>query len=1166
MRKSLFKLLFALPLIMVLGSCADDFLAEDYILGEGEAVVSATVDFHPLVTTENDVASRGGAAGDAIANIETLTVFIYNEQGILVDIVNQNEMQSFNVIKKDETGSNTDMPNDAGGKPVQAEETTARATFTIPKISFGRYYMYAVANVEGLEDTEANRERFQRVKSLRDMQVKWSESDIASNNQMFGYFTPTGNDTETSAGFDAPVVTVGAKIVNLHAWIKRAASKVTVVFDGSGLHENIWIYVKNVTIRDIPLYCKIGNENSVHTNSPDSMIAVGDMIEYDKDGILPDGVKQGDQSTDWLSISKGSGLKGAVSIVDGDTITHSEYDRALYFYENMQGNYADAANKKFYDKRQDWDNVGFVPSEGDYDYKDNVKYGTYIEVEAYYNSSNPTNVSQGKIIYRFMLGQNVTYDYNASRNHHYKLTLGFKGYANQPDWHIDYVEPENTIFTDPTYYVSYIYNQRSTFPIRLTGQPTGLEIEIVENNWAPFDPSQGDSVPPAIVKEPGAKDGDFTNFRWNRKVYKNEGKIDVTNATQDYSYNDVASKGYYYGLQKPYSSDGKNQVTYTDELAPKHVTPIWAGFLALQVPDGELQPTIMEEEPYQRDFTKLKTYYYTNKQNIRTFSKNDLSFNGWTAGSPSTKVIGTGNNACEVVKAADGSVTVNMPMWTRPKSFFGISGFTGNNPYDTYQRKAVVKITATFGTKKVVKYMPVFQVRRVVNPKAIWHKWDDNSSFNVTLMRRNGASSKTFDTFESEGAWKAYVKTFSEGADGFISLTGGVGKGSDGAIYGNTNTPVSFTVNFHGQGQKDKSLCAVVEVEYHGFTCRHTIFVRQGYFQPLDIAGDGVRWSSFNLYSCDKDAAFGTSWNASTKNYIGATLTANPLTMGTMFKRGNYNGILISNNETYGLNVAPGQYNTFAMSNGDHLTWQNIQGYPISNSYGGWSMVAFDANTPQATFAWGRFQAVINGETRHYRVPTYDDYNKLALNCEYGIGVIYGDGATEPAINVSDAYGFEDTDNDGNDTGIGTVRASSRGMRGFIVYNPKNAHQIFFPLGARGVGRRTMTGYTATAYGDFGKLRYSQVTDVLSSNQDAMRPIPYNTYANPGAMYWINKPGGPSGPAMCWDMNYADLNFISHSFPVGFTPQYVVDKDANVNKAFNITHGGDALPIKLVLE
>ena len=38
--------------------------------------------------------------------------------------------------------------------------------------------------------------------------------------------------------------------------------------------------------------------------------------------------------------------------------------------------------------------------------------------------------------------RDVTTDYNATRNTHYKLTLKFKGYGNDADWHIERLELE----------------------------------------------------------------------------------------------------------------------------------------------------------------------------------------------------------------------------------------------------------------------------------------------------------------------------------------------------------------------------------------------------------------------------------------------------------------------------------------------------------------------------------------------------------------------------------------------------------------------------------------------------------------------------------------------------------------------------------------------------
>ncbi|MCM1349190.1 MAG: hypothetical protein NC338_07235 [Firmicutes bacterium] len=1154
-------------------SCVDDLLYEDSVIGDGEAQLAITMDFHPLTAAINSpsrAAGTQGTPGDAISNIRSLTLFVYNEEGMLQDIITQSEMSDLTIKDRTDEGANTSMPNDAGGSAVQAEERTARATFTIKRYPFGKYYFYAVANIDGLEDNKETRDKFAMVNSLREFEAKWNEDDIAANDQMFGYVTYNDNDDKTSVGYDAPLLSIAQKHMELHSWLKRCASKVTVVYDGKGLHEGIYVYIKNVQIRDIPLYCKIGAPNSPQTNSADSMLNRGGMIEYNSAGILPEGETQGSMSTDWLEITKGGGLKGAVEVVDGDTITHSEYQPALYFYENMQGNYADASNKKYYDKRQQWSDVGYMPTEGEYDYKDNIKYGTYIEVEAYYISENSASISSGNIIYRYMLGQNDTYDYNATRNHHYKLTLGFKGYANQPDWHIEYIEPEETIYVDPTYHVSYSYNTKALFPIRFIGTPKSVSVEIVENNWAPYDSGNPDSVPRAEIPDLAS---DYP-FKWNRAVYINEGKKNVTNALSYPGYNKIGTAGYYYGLQKPFNTSGTAQTEYTDPRAPKYVTPIWAGFLALQVPGNtpeNIPSVLFPDDGYDTGYSKMYDYFYgkgngnTLPQNYREFSASDFTFTGWQAGSTQTRTVGTGNNACEISKAADGSITMNLPMWTRPKTLYGISGFTGNNPYDCYQRKAVVKITVKFANSTVTKYMPVFQVRRMVNPKALWRNWRDNQNFHVTLLQREDPNAKEFSWYPSNGMWRAYIKTVSPGAEGFIYLTGGVGKDATGAVYGNTGTVVDFYINFAGTTKADQSNCAIIEVEYHGLTCKHSIFVRQGYKEPLQVGSGKAKWSSFCLYKVNgTPPAFGTQWDDSEAGYIPAELTVNPLSFGSFFKRGNYNAIMASNNVKYGVNVLLPRTATLLMGDGSYKTWENIEGYPISDSYGGWKFTAFPNGSPQKDFRWGRFSVDVSvggaTEHRHYKVPSYQDYLDLRNSCEYGIGVMYGDGSRNPAMTVDQAYGFEDFSNNGYDEGSSALdpELAMRGMRGFIIYDSKTANQIFFPLGARGAGRRTIAGsdLSATSYNYFGMQRYSNVMAPLDGAQNSLRPIPYNIEASPGAMFWMETCPGSVG---AWDLNYFDLNFTSYSFPVGFTPDYG-------SRAFNITHGGDALPIKLVLD
>ena len=1124
MKKTLYIFL-SLIFSLSVSSCTDDFPLGDYEIGEGEAVLSATVNFHPLVGTKVDTGQGGrAAAGDALNDIDNITVFVYKEDGHLFDIYNGADLMDLKTMRKDTEGANTEMPSDAGEK---AEETTSRATFTLKGIPFGKYNIYVTANIPF--DKKQAKIDFENVKDLKKYTVEWNEKNIADNDQMFGYFSETGE----SDGFDAYPVVVNKKQMEIHAWIKRAASKVTVVFDGSGLHNGVFIYVKDVRIKDIPKYCRIGEDNRVWTEkgSQDSLINEGDVIYYNTDGLTE--TDPGEDYLKWLQINKGNGLRGAVSKdpETGVVTEHSEYDKALYFYENIQGNYP---GQKEYCKHQDWDKVGYMPKPGEDDYKDNIPYGTYIEVEAYYVSENPENVSHGKIIYRFMLGQDVDYNYNAIRNHHYKLTLGFKGWANQPDWHIAYIEQDPTIFTDPTYYVSYMYNQKAIFPIRIIGDVQEFEVEIVENNWAPYDEKTG--VPDATVGT------GVDAFKWNKEVYENKAA-------------NRPSGGFYYGLQTPWTTDGKTQKAYDENEikkgAPEKVTPIWAGFLALNVPGNtpeDLEAMILQREKgdwYSTGYENLKKSFYGTgpynypkdgndkdynggriQQNIRKFTAENLKFP--QSNEPQSKEVGSGNNKCTINKELDGSITILFPMWTRPKSMLYISGFTGNNPYDTYQRKAMVKLTAKYADgKKITKYRPVYQVRRVVNPKAVWRQWNDNDVFTVKLNRREGAAATTFSTVESEGAWKAYVKKFSPGADGFITLSGGDSKEGD-AIIGNTGSKIQFDINFQSKGEAGKSLCAIVEIEYHGFTCKHSIFVRQGYYTPLAIVDNGAKWSSFSLFSCDKSTPYQTEWDG--KSYIDAVVTATPLALGTLFKRGNYaQGILVKNNKTKGPLATIGSYK-FELAPEGSATWSEISG------------ISYSTSGIEKTFAWSRFKAKVNGEDRYYRVPTYEDYNAL-LQGDYGLGVLYADGASSTADNVSVAYGFEDVDNDNNKD---DSEMRKRGMRGLIVFNPANAHQIFFPLGARGIGRRTI----ANTNGNPGVLRYGALPYELSyanGKHNQYRPIPYNLPASPGAIYWIEKV--PNIAAyLAWDMNYFDFNFNGY------------------DNAVSLSGGGDALPIKLVLD
>lgn len=141
----------------------------------------------------------------------------------------------------------------------------------------------------------------------------------------------------------------------------------------------------------------------------------------------------------------------------------------------------------------------------------------------------------------------------------------------------------------------------------------------------------------------------------------------------------------------------------------------------------------------------------------------------------------------------------------------------------------------------------------------------------------------------SEGEWCAF---FLDGGDNSnFTINGGV------EAKGSTGTPIIFKVGFNGCG-KTETKCAIIRVEYNGYTCFHPIFLRQGVNAAIDVANDGTLWSSYAVYKFDTTNEDKVPFD---RKHVGAVLTQNPLSLGTMFKRANMKqGILIKNNPTWG--------------------------------------------------------------------------------------------------------------------------------------------------------------------------------------------------------------------------------------------------------------------------
>lgn len=996
-------------MIATVTSCYDEFMKEENI-GEGKASISATLDFKPM----SSALSRTRAAGDALKDISSLHVLLYNKDK---NLIKNWTIESY--TETDENRGNNDAENGSS-----AETSTKRATFKLPEeIGFGKYYMYAVANIPDLLTNSAYSEAIKTVDGLKNIPLTWDSENVAKNGQMIGFFTKSSASVLSAA--DESLI-VNEKSVKLHAWLRRAASKVTVAFDGSKLKEGVFIYLQSVQIKDIPSQCYLGKDNNVGKegytlnvpeNGPDMID--GEIITY-HEGDMAEDFEYGEGCADHR-VTVGTPHFGS----------HDETAPALYFYENMQG-----AGDNMPDKRQDADNNGILDFPGlpdkpeKYPYyrpKDDVPYGTYIEVHAHYISNNSERLGNGHIIYRFMLGQDVKKDYNAKRNCHYKLTLKFKNFANEADWHIEYEEPEPGVMTPEPYYISYLYNHSMMYPIKVNTGGRKIEYikaEILENNWAPY------------------------------------------NASSDI---------YYTG-------------------APNGVAAPWNGFLSLH----KTTETVL----YENKIGSNEQYYNTvPKRGEREYK--DFVLPGGITSKEFTTENSEPDDKYRVEKHPTEANTYNIyiPMYTRAKQMISTTGYTGNNPYVAYQRKARVKITTKLeGLNEVfTNEVPIYQVRRVVNPKGIYRSLKNNKSFHVVLKRLPRENDQMFKTFQSEGQWKAYVVKETNGKGITLSVTDPnttelkddpeYGK----AIYGKTGSVIDFNVNFEQSSDNlSENRYAIIRVEYHNYTCQHLIFVRQG-DNPDDLVAGGVKWYAMNMKTTSE-------------------LASNPLDEGSLFKFGNWShpidALSNKNPREPWINVTPGDFKIYPEDG-------------FTNAATGGKMVWADIIHSNTTDGFG------NPQMANARVATGADFWELRKYSyiEQGYGVLYGDDATETADDIVEVYGYNYEHN-----------KSGRGMRGCFAYNSETGKNLFFPIGASGYGHRKQS-YKAT-WGDpetiNGVLRYAAGRTQLYPSP-VERPLFYDLYKRPGGIYWLNAEipqnyfTPTDGVSLGWDINYFsfDFNFIS---------------------------------------
>lgn len=1011
MYRALYTIFVLCSLILCSTSCSDDELVSSTQVGEGESLVKATVSFRPF--SEGLASSR--TEGDAVKSIDDLCLLVYNEDGteqLYYEFFSKTELD---IKLVDRTHTSTDNKKDP------AEAQTDNATFEFP-LPYGKYQICTVANMGDISKNDKYKGSIGTVTDLKNIVLEWDANNVAENDEMFGSFTvkPTRESTPSvPTNFNTDVITINKREIYLHAWIKRAASKVTVAYDASQLNDNVYIYLKSVQIKDIPKTCYLGKDNEppygngeakpeevLHNNAKNSII-------YYK------GAKSGDDGKtaykNWPHVSRGKKYYYyTTSSENPESLdnAHTETMNALFFYENLQGTGKSKKQDDDNDNKLDWPGM---PGDDTYKNKDDKLYGTYIEVKAYYVNENADITTSGDITYRFMLGKDELKDYNAERNYHYKLTLCFKGNANDVDWHIEYVEEPGVKLPDPGY-ISYLYNEEMVMPIRVVpenGQTVGsLKVEIISNPWWP----------------------------------------NVTN----------------------------NNIYYDTNLDKS----LWNGFLSL----GRLNQAIVDPaNPTYRDSdvgTNEKVWK-NYKLGTRIYSASNTGKQKYDP-NPSNKVASSdlgGESTYEVSKLDNGEVSFKIPFYTLAKTMTSWTTYSGTNIYFTGERVASVRVTAYTGengTGKVIgsaRTIPVKQVKRLENPNGIWRKHDNVNPFTVKLYEQEGVIDGNSIEFHSHGPWRVYVEsaTNENGAKNasWIKLNGkaatGIGENHI-MVQGETEDLIQFVYEPSGTIAENKVRCGVIVIEYNNYSCRHRIFVRQGY-APLQMVSGGVKWHSFNRYSFDKD-------------------TESPLDEGSMFKFGmRANAIDESNNWRYGFGFNERPTAKFKMVDGTEKSWSEL-----GTDNGGFDDYEKDKVFVARTQDW---QALRSG------------------NMDYAFGVLYDDESESTPTSFVTATQYRRN----------SKSNKKRGMRGCFVYDKTTGKQLFFPIGATGYGRRK-NGINI----DYnGELKYAQFPDQYL--EDNLRPMLWDLYLSKGAIYWCNKPvnvttnGDGINFNTAWDINYRTFEF-----------------------------------------
>lgn len=792
--KKTYKALFAtlaLALLPALQSCRDEMVfSPDYSDNlEGESSVKFELQGMPLAS------ALTRTPGDAVSSVRNLYVLFYSTDGNNGEKGNlayafTTDRNCSNLLFDNSLSVTSSVDEDRTSMENSAESATQKITTGSVNVARGKYLIYAVANVDDFSSYDFSLEAINTPEKLRAYSLSWNQANVAANDAMFGFFT-----TSNTTGYDvileqAPQITLSSDIVELHAWMKRAVSKVTVAFDGSQLNDNVNIYIKKVSIKDIPGNVKLGS-----TNTPESMeelIINGESIVYNSSEGPTNSTRISSREPYFPDFT--GTTDDASAVAAWQKKVHSESANALYFFENCQGKATGDPDKNGSWKQQTDEDGNGIPDDRDNGIlKDTKTFGSYIEVEAYYINSRFGSQTEGNITYRFMLGMNTTDDFNAYRNNHYKLTLCFKNNANDVDWHIDYSDQPG-IYIPDTIFVSYTYNTPTILPIRIVGQNVSdLNLTINSSNWAPDDLSiphfTGTTNPTGLAtgflsltydENPrvgrlaedfnGDKDAPKVLAYWNNQ-HDNTTREYIRNG-QQVVWNDLNEFGYNVMTRK--TSEGQ---TVFEADIPMFTRPLviykacaWTG-----------------ANPYYSS-TRDAQVILSGIVDGKSFSKKIT-----------VKQVRRIENPAGIYRRHDNAAPFEVKLMER-------KGEGGEH------------------NGGVVSYAPL----------------TSTGAWRATIYRSTtGATSSNNNTDIS--AWFSLTAGSQK-----IKNTGEY-------IQGDDNSQIIFTYAPNGTIAQNQVRTGIIKVEYNDYTCTHYIFVRQGY-APMQLEAGKVYWHSFNLYSGNEEA------------------------------------------------------------------------------------------------------------------------------------------------------------------------------------------------------------------------------------------------------------------------------------------------------------------------